>query len=111
MKPRGPMAGSGPVVCATSGVECWLVKAQFSGTLFVVSHQLRLFLSKPKARREGDIGEPTSPWDNAASSTDCKHTHALRQTPYSPYHPTPAHQAPSPSTRPCCAVPAYHCLA
>ena len=34
MKPRGPTAGSGPVVCATSGVECWDVKAQFSGILF-----------------------------------------------------------------------------
>lgn len=34
MKPRGPTAGSGPVVWATAGVLCWLVKAQFSGILF-----------------------------------------------------------------------------
>jgi hypothetical protein len=33
MNPRGPTAGSGPVVWAISGVECWLVKAQLSGTL------------------------------------------------------------------------------
>jgi hypothetical protein len=37
MKPRGPTAGSGPVVCAISGVECWDVKAQFSGTLSLLS--------------------------------------------------------------------------
>jgi hypothetical protein len=34
MKPKGPTAGSAPVVWAMSGVECWLVKAQFSGVLF-----------------------------------------------------------------------------
>jgi hypothetical protein len=33
MKPNGPTAGSAPVVWASSGVECWLVKAQFSGIL------------------------------------------------------------------------------
>src|SRR4051812_28346941 len=33
MKPRGPTEGSAPVCCATSGVECWDVKAQFSGIL------------------------------------------------------------------------------
>lgn len=33
MKPRGPTEGSGPVVWAVSGWECWDVKAQFSGTL------------------------------------------------------------------------------
>jgi hypothetical protein len=27
------------VVCAISGVECWLVKAQFSGTLHVASRK------------------------------------------------------------------------
>jgi hypothetical protein len=113
MKPRGPTAGSGPVVCAMSGVVCWLVKAQFSGTLFVISHQPEVFFAKLRVKGEEGRADRavkhTSPWDNAASSTDCKHTHALPQTPSSPYPPTPAHQAPSPSAHPCSAVPAYHC--
>jgi hypothetical protein len=33
MKPRGEVSGGGPVVCATSGLLCWDVKAQFSGIL------------------------------------------------------------------------------
>lgn len=38
MKPRGPTEGSAPVVCAAEGSECWEVKAQFAGILFLHQH-------------------------------------------------------------------------
>lgn len=38
MKPRGPTEGSGEVCWATSGVECWEVKAQFAGILYIILH-------------------------------------------------------------------------
>ena len=40
MKPKGPTDGSAEVCCAMSGVECWLVKAQFLGVLFCCQHIL-----------------------------------------------------------------------